>query len=106
MKTIKLTDSQVNNLKEFFEMEFLPSIQRNTDCDNIEYVVDMCDIYKQLKDHPTEKQIENDCSNCNRKDNGDPACKICVSAYDPFTNKSSTPSHWQPIPETTKGGAE
>ena len=55
MKTIKLTDSQVENLIEFLEFEFIPSIQRNPDCDNINYLVEMCDIYKQLKDHPTEK---------------------------------------------------
>ncbi len=55
MITIQLTESQVENLMEFFEFEFIPSIQRNTDVDNINYVVDMCDIYKQLKDHPTEK---------------------------------------------------
>lgn len=55
MKTIKLTDSQIENLIDFLEVEFIPSIQRNPDCDNINYLVDMCDIYKQLKDHPTEK---------------------------------------------------
>ena len=55
MKTIKLTDSQVENLIEFLELEFIPSIQRDPDCDNINYLVEMCDIYKQLKDHPTEK---------------------------------------------------
>ena len=55
MMTIKLTGSQVENLMEFFEFEFIPSIQRNTDLDNINYVVDMCDIYKQLRDRPTEK---------------------------------------------------
>lgn len=55
MKTIKLTDSQVENLIEFFEFEFIPSIQRNPDCDNINYLVEMCDIYKQLKDNQTEK---------------------------------------------------
>lgn len=55
MKTIKLTDSQVENLKDFFEIEFIPSIQRNTDCDNMGYLLDMCDIYNQLKYNPTEK---------------------------------------------------
>ena len=55
MKTIKLTDSQVENLIEFLEFEFIQSIQRNPDCDNINYLVEMCDIYKQLKAHPTEK---------------------------------------------------
>ena len=48
MKTLKLTNSQVANFKEFFEHEFIPSIQRNTEIDNIIYVVDMCEIYKQL----------------------------------------------------------
>lgn len=47
--TLELTHSQVLNLKEFFEFEFIPSIQRNTDCDNIDYLVDMCEIYKKLK---------------------------------------------------------
>ena len=54
MITITLTNSQVENLKEFFECEFVPSIQRNTDCDNINYLVDMCEIYKML-DNPIEK---------------------------------------------------
>ena len=49
MITIELTTSQAENLKEFLEMELIPSIQRNTDADNINYLVDMCDIYKKLK---------------------------------------------------------
>lgn len=68
-----------------------------------------CGYCGQMLDHsdrPTEKQIENNCSNCNRKGKGDPACQLCVSAYDPFTNTSSTPSYWQPIPETKKGDAK
>ena len=49
MMTLELTHSQVENLKEFFEFEFIPSIRNNPECDNIEYLVDMCDIYKKLK---------------------------------------------------------
>lgn len=49
MITIELTHSQVENLIDFFEIELIPSIQRNTDCDNIAYLVDMCEIYKKLK---------------------------------------------------------
>ena len=49
MMTITLTDSQVENLKEFLEIELIPSIRQNPDCDNIDYLVDMCDIYKILK---------------------------------------------------------
>lgn len=50
MKTINLTDTQVENLREFFELELIPSIQRDTECNNIRYLIDMCDIYKQLKE--------------------------------------------------------
>ena len=46
---IKLTRSQADNLMEFFEFEFIDSIRDNTDIDNINYLVDMCDIYKKLK---------------------------------------------------------
>ena len=48
--TIELTESQVDNLMEFFEFEFIDSIRRNTDIDNINYLVDMCEIYKKLKE--------------------------------------------------------
>lgn len=46
--TLKLTPSQVNNLIEFFELNFIDSIRNDPECDNINYLVDMCDIYKQL----------------------------------------------------------
>lgn len=60
MKTLKLTDSQVDNLMEFFEFEFIPSIRNNNDCDNINYLVDMCDIYKQLKDNKQSRKEDNE----------------------------------------------
>ena len=41
MKTIKLTDSQVENLIEFLDFEFIPIIQINTYCDNINYFLEM-----------------------------------------------------------------
>lgn len=50
MFELKLTKSQIENLAEFFEMEFISSIRRNEDTDNIHYIVEMCDIYKQLKE--------------------------------------------------------
>ena len=49
MVKIELTTSQIENLMEFIEFEFIDSIRRNTECDNINYLVDMCDIYKKLK---------------------------------------------------------
>ena len=50
MFEIKLTKSQVENLLLFFEFEFIPSIQRDDEVDNINYLVDMCEIYKNLKE--------------------------------------------------------
>ena len=47
---IELTKSQIDNLMEFFELEFINFIRNNTDIDNINYLVDMCDIYKKLKE--------------------------------------------------------
>ena len=48
MKILKLTDSQVENLKDFIEIEFIQSIRNDDAIDNIGYLIDMCDIYKQL----------------------------------------------------------
>lgn len=49
VQAIMLTKSQIDNLIEFFEMEFINSIQKDEDLDNIFYLCEMCDIYKQLK---------------------------------------------------------
>ena len=50
MAEIQLTKSQIDNLMTFLEFEFIPSIQRDEEIDNINYLVDMCDIYKKLKE--------------------------------------------------------
>lgn len=49
MAKIELTKSQVKNLMEFFEIWFIHSIRENDVIDNIDYVVDMCEIYKNLE---------------------------------------------------------
>ena len=49
--TLNLTFSQVENLAEFFEFYFIDSIRDDTEMDNINYVVDMCEIYSKLKEH-------------------------------------------------------
>lgn len=49
VKIIKLTISQIKNLIEFFEISFIPRVQEDEYCDNMNYLVDMCDIYKKLK---------------------------------------------------------
>ncbi len=48
MPIIELTDSQVKNLADFFELEFVDSVKRDDSIDNINYLVDMCDIYSKL----------------------------------------------------------
>ena len=55
MIEIKLTKSQAENLLSFFESDFIPSIQRDEAIDNINYLVEMCDIYKKLRDGLKEK---------------------------------------------------
>ena len=74
--------------------------------DGKEYVLRISEV--KDGEHWSEKLHENknDCSNCNRKGKKDKACKSCVASYDRRTNTHSTPSHWEPIPETSKGGAE
>lgn len=47
---ISLTISQIENLKEFIEFEFIGSIRDDEDIDNIDYIVDMMDTYKKLKE--------------------------------------------------------
>lgn len=44
---ISLTISQIENLKEFIEFEFIGSIR---DDEDIDYIVDMMDTYKKLKE--------------------------------------------------------
>ena len=47
---IELSASQIDNLMDFIEFEFIHSVRRNDECDNINYLVDMCDIYKKLEE--------------------------------------------------------
>lgn len=48
-RPLELTQSQVENLMEFLEFNLIPSIRADTDIDNINYLTDMCDVYKKLK---------------------------------------------------------
>ena len=47
---IELTKSQVENLIDFFQFNFIDTIRNDTDIDNIEYVCDMCNTYQTLKE--------------------------------------------------------
>ena len=46
---LRLTKSQVENLAEFIEFYFIDSIRTDDGIDNIDYLVDMCDVYKNLR---------------------------------------------------------
>jgi hypothetical protein len=47
---LELTKLQIENLIEFFELEFIDSIRHDDSVDNMEYLCDMCDVYKKLKE--------------------------------------------------------
>lgn len=49
MPKIELSKSQVKNLMEFFEFTFIDYIRSDTEINNIDYVVDMCEIYTKIK---------------------------------------------------------
>lgn len=55
MITVELTDSQVNNLADFIEFNLLEVIRQDDDIDNINWVADMCEAYKKLRE--AEKKI-------------------------------------------------
>lgn len=46
---ILLTQSQAENLMEFFEVAFIPMVRDTPEIDNLDYVVDMCEVYKEIK---------------------------------------------------------
>lgn len=46
---ILLTKSQAENLMEFFEVAFIPMVRDTPEIDNLDYVADMCEVYKEIK---------------------------------------------------------
>lgn len=56
MNTVKLTQSQIRNLADFIQFNFIDSIRQDDEIDNINYLVDMCETYKILRE--AEKQTE------------------------------------------------
>lgn len=49
MFKIELSRSQIENLVEFIEMNFIDVVKKDVDIDNFRYVVDMCDTFKILE---------------------------------------------------------
>lgn len=61
---ITLTKTQTENLLEFIDIYFINSIRDDEEVDNMNYLCDMCDIYKKLKDIlEKNKQIEGNSDN-------------------------------------------
>lgn len=52
------TKSQVDNLIEFIELNFIDVVRNDTDIDNIDYVVDMMDALVKLRQTRSAMQKE------------------------------------------------
>lgn len=52
------TKSQVDNLIEFIELNFIDIVRNDTDIDNIDYVVDMMDALTKLRQTRSAMQKE------------------------------------------------
>lgn len=53
-----LTQSQVDNLIEFIELNFIDTVRNDIDIDNIDYVVDMMDALTKLRQTRSAMQRE------------------------------------------------
>lgn len=56
MMKIELSKSQITNLANFIQFNFIEEIRNNDDIDNINYLVDMCDAYVVLRE--AEEQLK------------------------------------------------
>lgn len=52
------TKSQVDNLIEFIELNFIDVVRNDTDIDNVDYVVDMMDALTKLRQTRSAMQKE------------------------------------------------
>lgn len=56
---VSLTKTELGNLVEFIEIEFIDSIRKDPDIDNVDYVVSMMNALQKLRfAHDTLKQEE------------------------------------------------
>ena len=49
MPQIELSKSEIENLIDFFDFEFIPYIKSDDELDNMKYLTSMCDVYKKLE---------------------------------------------------------
>ena len=64
---VALTQSQIENLIEFIELDFIDTLRKDTCIDNFSYLVDMIDAYKQLKQVAEDNSFTGN-NNCAYKD--------------------------------------
>lgn len=46
---VEITRVQAESLLDFIEYEFIDSIRHADDCDNMEYVANICDVWRACK---------------------------------------------------------
>ncbi len=59
---VPLTASQINNLVEFIEFEFIEMVRRDEYIDNIDYVVDMMNALQVLRAFKSQQEREKQSS--------------------------------------------
>ena len=47
--TLTLSNDEVDNLVEFFELEFLPMVRKDDTIDNMRYLTSMGDVFRKLE---------------------------------------------------------
>ena len=46
--SFNITKGQIESLIEFIDLNFFPSIRNDVDIDNMDYICNICDIYRNL----------------------------------------------------------
>ena len=61
--SVEFTKSQVDNLVEFIEWNFIDIIRKDEEVDNINYIIDMMEALKKLRVVAEKFDKEQDCDN-------------------------------------------
>ena len=46
--SFEITKGQIESLIDFIDLHFIPSIRNHVDVDNMDYICNICDIYRNL----------------------------------------------------------
>ena len=57
--TITLSQDEVDNQVEFFEMEFLPMVRKDDTIDNMRYLTSMGDVFRKLENAQKRLKAKN-----------------------------------------------